>query len=129
MEDKHLNALFQSGRKSYEIAKLLLEHIFVDWTYKKLLLIGADEINIRYNNKSFTTSSSSLSIRRYLVTDFYQLLHKTSERYYDELSDFTKNNDYHYNMQQKIKVINEILHLLDDKDFHDDVIYFMTILS
>jgi len=75
------------------------------------------------------SSNSNLSVRRFLVTDFYQLLYKTSNRYYDELSDFTKNNDYHYNMQQKIKVINEILHLLDDKEFHSDVIYYMTLLS
>jgi len=120
MEDKHFNALFQSGRYSYEIAKLLLEHIFVNWTYK---------MEPESETKNTFTSNSNLSIRRYLVTDFYQLLYKTSNRYFDELSDFTKNNDYHFNMQQKIKVLNEILHLLDDKEFHDDIIYYMTLLS
>ena len=129
MEDKHFNALFQSGRYSYEIAKLLLEHQFPDWTYKKLLLMGAEEINIKYNNRSYTTSSSSLSIRRYLVTDFYQLLCTKKVIYISELSDFTKNNDYHYQLQGKIKYIGEILVLLEKMDFHDDVIYYMTILS
>ena len=122
MEDKHFNALFQSGRKNYEIAKLLLEHVFVNWTYKP-------ELEPESETKNTFTSNSNLSIRRYLVTDFYQLLYKTSNRYFDELSDFTKNNDYHFNMQQKIKVLNEILHLLDEKEFHDDIIYYMTLLS
>ena len=121
MEDKHFNALFQSGRYSYEIAKLLLEHVFINWTYK---MASNDAIT-----ETTLSSNSNLSVRRFLVTDFYQLLYKTSERYYDELSDFTKNNDYHYKMQQKIKVINEILCLLDGKEFHDDVIYYMTLLS
>jgi hypothetical protein len=125
MEDKHFNALFQSGRYSYEIAKLLLEHVFVNWTYE----MESDPESEPDSMKTTLSSNSNLSVRRFLVTDFYQLLYKTSNRYYDELSDFTKNNDYHYNMQQKIKVINEILHLLDGKEFHSDVIYYMTLLS
>jgi DNA-binding transcriptional regulator WhiA len=129
MNVTHLDSLFLSGRNSYEIAKLLLEHQFPDWTYKKLLLMGAEEINIKYNNRSYTTSSSSLSIRRYLVTDFYQLLCTNKVIYISELSDFTKNNDYHYQLQEKIRSINTMLVLLENVDFHDDVIYYMTILS
>ena len=125
MEDKHFNALFQSGRYSYEIAKLLLEHEFVNWTYK----MESESESESDSMKTTFSSNSNVSVRRFLVTDFYQLFYKTSERYYDELSDFTKNNDYHYKMQQKIKVINDILHLLDGKEFHDDVIYYMTLLS
>ena len=121
MEDKHFNALFQSGRKSYEIAKILLEHVFVDWTYKM-------ESNDAITETTFT-SKSNLSVRRFLVTDFYQLLSKKMERCIDELSDFTKNNDYHHKIQQKIIGINEILLLIDSKEFHDDVIYYMTLLS
>ena len=74
MNVNHLDPLFLSNRHSFEIARLLLEHVFADWTYKKLILIGAEEINVKYNNKSFTASSSSLEVRRYLVTTFYQLL-------------------------------------------------------
>ena len=129
MNVTHLDSLFLSGRNSYEIAKLLLEHQFPDWTYKNLLLMGALEINIKYNNRSYTTSSSSLSIRRYLVTDFYQLLCTKKVIYISELSDFTKNNDYHYQLQEKIRSINTMLVLLENVDFHDDVIYYMTILS
>lgn len=129
MNVTHLDSLFLSSRNSYEIAKLLLEHQFPDWTYKNLLLMGALEINIKYNSRSFTTSSSSLSIRRYLVTEFYQLLCKKKEIYISELSDFTKNNDYHYQLQEKIRSINTMLVLLENVDFHDDVIYYMTILS
>ncbi len=121
MEDKHFNELFQSGRKSYEIAKLLLEHVFVDWTYKM-------ESNDAITETTFT-SKSNLSVRRFLVTDFYQSLYKRQERCIVELSDFTKNNDYHYKLQQKIKVISEFLLLLDSKEFHDDIIYYMTLLS
>jgi hypothetical protein len=121
MEDKHFNELFQSGRKSYEIAKLLLKHVFVDWTYK---MESEDTIT-----ETTLSSNSNLSVRRFLVTDFYKLLYKKKERCIDELSDFTKNNDYHYKMQQKIKVISEILLLLDSKEFHDDIIYYMTLLS
>jgi len=129
MNVNHLEPLFLSNRHSFEIAKLLLEHVFADWSYKKLVLVGAEEINVKYNNKSFTASSSSLVVRRYLVTTFYQLLSRKKEIFIEELSDFTRNNDYHYQLQQKIKHINDLLVLLDKMDFHDDVIYYMTILT
>ncbi len=129
MNVNHLDTIFLSNRHSFEIAKLLLEHVFTDWTYKKLILIGAHEINVKYNNKSFTASSSSLEVRRYLVTTLYQLLTRKKEIFIEELSDFTKNNDYHYKLQQNIKYVNDILILLDKMEFHDDIIYYMTILS
>jgi hypothetical protein len=109
MENANLDELFQSGRKSYEIAKLLLDHVFIDWVSY-----------LEYFN---------LSIRRYLVTNFYQIISKIQEQYVIELSDFTKNNEYHYKLQQKIKCISDVLILLNKKEFHDDVIYYMTILS
>jgi hypothetical protein len=128
MNVTHLDSLFLSDRKSYEIARLLLTHKFADWTYQNLLLIGANEINVKYNN-NFTISSSSLSVRRYLVTDFYKLLSRKKYIFQEELNDFSKNNDYHYQLQQNIRSINEILNLLENMDFHDDIIYYMTILS
>jgi DNA-binding transcriptional regulator WhiA len=129
MNVNHLDPLFLSNRHSFEIARLLLEHVFADWTYKKLILIGAQEINVKYNNRSFTASSSSLEVRRYLVTTLYQLLTRKKEIFIEELSDFTKNNEYHYQLQQNIRVVNDILVLLDKMEFHDDVIYYMTILT
>lgn len=129
MNVNHLDSLFLSKRYTFEIAKLLLEHVFTDWTYRKLVLVGAEEINVKYNNKSFTASSSSLTVRRYLVTTFYQLLSRKKEIFIEELSDFTKNNEYHYQLQQKIKFINDVLLLLEKMDFHDDVIYYMTVLA
>ena len=129
MNVNHLDPLFLSNRHSFEIARLLLEHVFAEWTYKKLILIGAQEINVKYNNRSFTASSSSLEVRRYLVTTLYQLLTRKKEIFIEELSDFTKNNEYHYQLQQNIRVVNDILVLLDKMEFHDDVIYYMTILT
>ena len=129
MNVNHLDSLFLSNRHSFEIARLLLEHVFAEWTYKKLILIGAQEINVKYNNRSFTASSSSLEVRRYLVTTLYQLLTRKKEIFIEELIDFTKNNEYHYQLQQNIRVVNDILVLLDKMEFHDDVIYYMTILT
>lgn len=99
-----------SSRLSLEIAKSLLEHVFNSWN-KSDNLIGEK------------------SIRKYLIVDFYQLLYKKHLVYLEELQDYSKNAEYHLLLQQKIKTICSLGLQLQKKEYHDEIIYYMNILS
>jgi hypothetical protein len=60
--------------------------------------------------------------------DFYQLLCKKQTEYLEDIQDYSKNADDHLSLQNKIKKINEIGLLLQKKEYHDEIIYFMNIL-
>lgn len=104
-----MDKMLTSCRYSFVIARLLMEHVFYD----------AD----------FDNKDTDKTIRRFLVLDFYQLLCIKSDLYCIELKDFSKKAEYHYGIQEKMKTINEITTKLDKKEFHDDIIYFMKMLS
>jgi hypothetical protein len=93
-----------------ELGYLLLNHIFVSWNTPDCLI---DEKHIR----------------KFLVTDFYQILCEKQAVYLEELTDYSKNADEHLLIQTKIKKIATICLSLQNKDFHDEIIYYMNILS
>ena len=95
---------------SLEIAKLLLEYIFIGW--------GSP--NCIFYEKA---------VRKVLVVDFYQILCKKQAHYFEELEDYTHNSEYHSLVQKKIKIISSLGLKLQIKDFHDEIIYYMNILS
>ena len=99
-----------SSRVSFEIAKSLLEYIFVSWN-KPDNIIGEK------------------SIRKYLIVDFYQLLCEKHNICFNELQDYSKNAEYHLMLQQKIKSIGTLGLKLQKKEYHDEIIYYMNILS
>jgi hypothetical protein len=99
-----------SSRLSLEIAKSLLEHVFNSWN-KPDNLIGEK------------------SIRKYLVVNFYQLLCEKQTIYLEGLQDFNNNADEHVLLQQKIKTISSLGLQLQKKEYHDEIIYYMNILS
>jgi hypothetical protein len=103
-----LDEILLSHRLCFEIAKMLLATVF-----------------IQYDN----SSNQEKAIRKYLIDDFYQILHKKQNEYFIELKDYSKNNEYHTQVQVKIKNIILIANDLNKKDFHDNIIYFMNILS
>ena len=104
-----LNDILLAPQLSLKIAKLLLECVFVSW------------------NRSENTVGEN-HIRRFLVVDFYQILCKKQAEYIEEMHDYSKNADDHLSLQNKIKKINEIGLLLQKKEYHDEIIYFMNIL-
>lgn len=106
-----LEQMLVSCRYSFVIARLLMEHVFYDTNF--------DDKNTDYDK----------TIRRFLVLDFYQLLCIKSDIYCVELKDFSKTAEQHYGIQEKIKKIHEITEKLDKKEFHDDIIYYMKMLS
>ena len=110
---KAIDKMLTSRRHSFSIARVLLEHVFVDWNC----------------NKSNDISNGSYSVRRFLVLDFYQLLCTKYDEYAHDIKDFSKNADYHHDLQQKMKKINEITLQLEKPDFHGEIIYYMNILS
>jgi hypothetical protein len=93
-----------------DLGCLLLKHVFVSW--------NASDCLISENN-----------IRKFLVTDFYQLLCEKQAIYFEELKDYSKNADEHLLIQSKIKKIAAICLSLQKKEFHDEIIYYMNILS
>jgi spore coat polysaccharide biosynthesis predicted glycosyltransferase SpsG len=104
-----LDDLLLSPRICFEIAKLLLETVF-----------------IQYDNNGSKRIENS--VRKYLITDFYELLGKKQNEYLIELKDYSKNNEYHRQVQQRMKNIIILADDLNNKDFHDNIIYFMNIL-
>jgi len=104
-----LNDILLSPQLSLAIARLLLERVFVSWNRPENI-IGENHI------------------RRFLVVDFYQILCKKKEEYIEAIHDYSKNADDHLSLQNKIKKINEISLLLQKKEYHDEIIYFMNIL-
>ena len=95
---------------SLEIAKLLLEYIFIGW--------GSP--NCIFYEKA---------VRKVLVIDFYQIICEKQSRYFEELEDYTNNSEYHSLVQKKIKIIAYLILLLQKKEYHDEIIYYMNILS
>jgi hypothetical protein len=49
--------------------------------------------------------------------------------YLEELKDYTKNADEHLSTQKKIKKINDLGLLLQKKEYHDEIVYLINILS
>ena len=93
-----------------DLGQLLLNHIFVSWNTPDCLI-------------------TEKHIRKFLVTDFYQILYEKQAVYLEDLIDYSKNADEHLLIQTKIKKIAEICLSLRKKDFHDEIIYYMNILS
>ena len=102
--------LSQQNMFLVELGNLFLNHVFVSWN-KVNCLIGEKEI------------------RKFLVTDFYQILYEKQAVYLEDLLDYSKNADEHLLIQTKIKKITNLFQSLQKKEFHDDIIYYMDILS
>jgi hypothetical protein len=102
-----LDDILLSHRQCFEIAKILLETIFIQY----------DPELVR-----------DREIRKYLVTDFYEILGKKQQEIIIELKDYSKTADYHTALQEKNKNLITIANELNKKEFHDDIIYFMNIL-
>ena len=119
---KAIDKMLISRRYSFSIARVLLEHVFVDWNSDKSHDICSNQYS---QNNYFETRQ----VRRFLVLDFYQLLCIKHDKYTHDITDFSKNADYHYDLQQKMKKINEITLQLEKPDFHSEIIYYMNILS
>ena len=58
-----------------------------------------------------------------------QILCEKHAVYIEELKDYSKNAEEHLLIQNKIKKINELGLLLQKKEYHDEIIYLMNILS
>jgi hypothetical protein len=108
--DTVLNERLLSPQLSLEIARLLLECVFVSWNKPETVL---EEKNVR----------------KYLIVDFYQILCKNQTVYLEEMQDFSKTADEHLLTQNKFRKITELAFLLQKKDYHDEIIYVMNILS
>ena len=93
-----------------ELGTLLLNHVFVSWNTPD------DPI-------------SDKQVRKFLVTDFFQILYEKKSEYLEDLKDYSKNADEHLLIQTKIKKITAICLSLQTKEFHDEIIYYMNILS
>ena len=107
----------------YLLDKVLLSHVF---------LVDLGYMLLKHVFVSWTTSDSLIDekhIRKFLVTDFYQILSEKQAVYYEELKDYSKNADEHLLIQTKIKKIVTLFQSLQKKEFHDEIIYYMNILS
>lgn len=102
--------IFQQNMFLVELGTLLLNHVFVSWNAPN-------------------SSISEKGVRKFLVTDFYQILCEKREVYIEDLKDYSKNADEHLLIQTKIKKIAAICLSLQTKEFHDEIIYYMNILS
>jgi hypothetical protein len=103
-----IDNIILSPQLSLEVAKLLLNFFFHD-----------------YNDDLKTNKR----VRRFLVTDFYVMLREKQNSYFDELNDFSKNADYHNLTQKRIKNICDLWIKLQKKEYHDEILYFMDIMS
>jgi hypothetical protein len=115
MEQK-VDEIMLSRRMSLDIAKILLENVFIGWTC---------ETNVQ---TKFETIQHK-DVRKYLILDFYHILCDNQNKYFIELNDYTKNSEYHDMVKQKIKNIAILGDNLKHKSFHDEIIYYMMILS
>lgn len=120
---KAIDKMLTSRRHSFSIARVLLEHVFVDWNCDKSVDIC---IPNQYSQNNYLETRQ---VRRFLVLDFYQLLCTKYDEYAHDIKDFSKNADYHHDLQQKMKKINEITLQLEKPEFHSEIIYYMNILS
>jgi len=107
---ENIDEIIVAQQLSLKIAQKLLEHVFYGWN-KPDNLIGEK------------------TIRKYLVVDFYQLLVEKQGAYLEELQDYSKNAEEHHLLQQKIKNIASLGLQLQKREYHDEIIYFMNILS
>jgi hypothetical protein len=103
-----IDNIILSSQLSLELAKFLLTFFFKDYNDDLIM------------NKK---------IRRFLVTDFYVMLGEKQSIYFDELYDFSKNSEYHNLTQKRIKNISQLGLELQKKEYHDEILYFMNIMS
>jgi hypothetical protein len=114
---KQLDNILLSHRIHFELAKMLLLNVFVYWNRVTNNEYDID-IKKRYEK----------SVRKYIIEKVYEMLCKKQREYFLELHDFDKTNDYHTEIQKRVQNIIELAKLIDKKDFHDEIIYFMDIL-
>ena len=88
-----INNILLNPRLSLFITKMLLKCVFVSWNTLDSVLREKD-------------------IRKFLIVDFYEMLHKKKQVYIEELNDYSKNAEEHLLIQNKIKKINELEVLL-----------------
>jgi hypothetical protein len=112
---KKVDEIMLSRRMSLDIAKILLENVFIGW---KCETIKPDFETIQHKD-----------VRKYLILEFYDILCDNQSEYFVELKDYTKNAEYHELVQKKIKNIAILGDNLKHKSFHDEIIYYMAILS
>ena len=105
-----LNEILLSLQLTLEIARLLLECVFVSWNKPDTIL-------------------EEKHIRKFLITDFYQILCKAQTVYLEEMQDFSKTADEHLLTQNKFRKITELGFLLQKKEYHDEIIYLMNVLT
>jgi hypothetical protein len=106
-----INNILLNPRLSFFITKMLLQCVFVSW------------------NKPLPDKQiEEKDIRRFLIVDFYEILYIKKQVYIEELNDYSKTSEEHLLIQTKIKKINELELLLQKKEYHDEIIYFMNIL-
>ena len=105
---KMIDDIVMSSKLSLDVAKLLLTYFFTE-----------HNLDLSYNK----------AVRNFLVTDFFTILNDKCAEYVEELSDYSKNADYHLLTQNRIKNITKIFVNLQTKEYHDEIIYFMSILS
>jgi hypothetical protein len=105
-----IDSIITGDQLSLKIANCLLDHVFYGWNTPDNVI-------------------GEKSIRKYLVVDFYQLLCEKQGAYLTELQDYSKNADDHNLLQQKIKGIAALGLQLQKKEYHDEIIYYMNILS
>ena len=103
-----LDDIFLSSQGSLEIAKLLLTYIFIGWS---------------------DTIECDKAVRKFLVYDFFKILCHKQEGYFNQLQDYSTNSEYYKNLQIKINRTDEITLLSQKKEYHDEIIYLMKILS
>ena len=105
---KMIDDIVMSPKLSLDVAKLLLTYFFTE--------------------HSLDTSYDK-AVRNFLVTDFVTILREKNAEYMIELSDYSNNAEYHDLTYKRIKNIANIFLKLQTKDYHDEIIYFMSILS
>lgn len=105
-----IDDILLSSQTTLEIARMLLTYVFVSW----------NALDCLFGEKN---------IRKFLIVDFYQLLLEKQDEYFEGMQDYTKNADEHFLLQNNIKKIDAISIALQKKEYHDEVIYLMNILS
>lgn len=123
MEQK-VDEIILFRRMSLDIAKILLENVFIGWNCKNAIQNKEESETDKQLEKIQDTN-----IRKYLVLDFYDILCHNQNEYFIELKDYTKNAEYHDMLHKKLKNIALLGDNLKHKSFHDEIIYYMTILS
>jgi hypothetical protein len=105
---KMMDDIVMSHHLSLDVAKLLLTYFFTE-----------QNLDTSYNK----------AVRKFLVTDFFTILNDKHAEYMIDLSDYSKNAEYHDLTYKRIKNIANIFVKLQTKEYHDEIIYFMSILS